>query len=110
MSNNKEKSGSLIDKIIELFFGKGDSEDEAALEKSSAVIYEIMNFIFLNKSSNSHRFDRDFFCSSIKKETFSCAEAVRFGVEQGWIEESEGEIVITEYGFRYENEFWKTFR
>lgn len=107
---NDEKASSIIGSIIDFVFGAADPQEEAAQEKSAAIIYEIMDFVALHKTSATRRFERDFFCSSIKKEDFSCAEAVRLGVEQGWIEELEDKIAITEYGFTYEKDFWKSFR
>ena len=107
---SSEKASSVIGKIIDFVFGAADPQEEAAQEKSAAIIYEFMDFISRQKDSGNQSFKLNFFCSSIKKENFSCAEAVQFGVGQGWIAEAEDEIRITEYGFSYEKDFWKSFR
>jgi len=107
---NEEKSDSIIGGILDFVFGCANPEEEAAQERSAAIIYGIMDFISRNKDSDTHRFTRDLFCSTNQNKTYSCAEAVGFGIEQGWIEEVEDKIAITEYGYAYEKDFWKSFR
>jgi len=107
---NDEKASSVIGNIIDFVFGAADPQEEAAQEKSAAMIYEIMDFIYRHKDSGERLYKRDFFCSLIKRKAFSCTEVISLGVEQGWIKEFEDKIEITEHGFSYEKDFWKSFR
>ena len=80
------------------------------LEKSAAIIYAVMDFVSRHKHAENLTFDLDYFCSRVKNEKYSCAEAVHFGTEQGWLEESAAKITITAAAIAYEKDFWKSFR
>ena len=108
--NDDEKNKSIIEQVIGFFFGRGDFEDERELEKTGAIIYAVMDFVFEHKHAENLTFDLNYFCFRVRNEKYSCAEAVQFGTQQGWIEESADKITITDAGIAYEKDFWKSFR
>lgn len=114
---NEEKSGCLIPRVIDSTLNFLASEEPEGWEKSSAIIYEIMNFILRHKDAGDRQFSRDYFCSSLnkinvhdEKGNFTCEEAISFGVRENWIEEVGDEIIITDHGFGTEKEIWGTYR